>query len=79
MPAPVIGTKLRGDVGLLEGDRNGVKTVGQVYWSGKSQNIVSGVPSEARIAPALWGDLYFTEAERTMIFGPGDADIPLGP
>ena len=52
------------------GDPGGVKTVGRLYWSAKSQTVISDTPSEARIAPALWGDLYFTEPDKAMHFGP---------
>ena len=75
--APKIGTHLRGDVGILQADQNGIQTINRLYWSGKSQRVVSDLPSEARIAPALWGDFFFTEAEKNMKFGPDTKD-PLG-
>lgn len=72
---PKVGTKLRGDIGLLQGDDQGIRTVNRLYWAGKSQTVISDLPSEARIAPALWGDLYFVEPEKEMHFGPEEVDI----
>lgn len=77
--APGIGSKLRGDLGLLQSDQNGVSTISRLYWSGKSQRVVSDLPSEARINPALWGEFYFVEAEKGMKFGPDDKDPLAGP
>ena len=73
--APHIGTHLRGDIGVLQADQNGVQTINRLYWSGKTQRVVSDLPSEARIAPALWGDLYFTEADKSMKFGPETKEL----
>jgi hypothetical protein len=76
VPVPPIGTRLRGDVGVIVGDEGGVKTVARHYWSGKAQTIISDVPSEARLAPALWGDFYVTEPDKDMKFGnAGDIDL----
>lgn len=73
--APTVGTHIRGDIGILQSDQNGVRTVNRLYWSGKSQTIVSDLPSEARLTPALWGDFYCSEPEETQKFGPEDVDI----
>jgi len=51
------GGNLRGDLGILRG--NGFQTLQRVYWSNKATAIVSDVPSEAEITPALWGRLEF--------------------
>lgn len=82
--SPGIGTRLRGDIGILQSDQNGVQTVNRLYWSGKSQRCVTDLPTEARIQPGLWGDFYCSEPPKGMIFGPGDFDPlddfnPLGP
>lgn len=57
---PEGGSVLRGDVGVLVGDPNGVVTSTRWYWSGKTQTVVCDVPSETRLVPALWGELHFT-------------------
>jgi len=50
---------LRGDLGVLQSDPNGVETVSRIYWSGKTQTVVCDVPSETRLIPTLWGDMLF--------------------
>lgn len=55
--APVAGTVWRGDLGVLRG-QDGVTTA-RVYWSNKATAIVSDVPSEALLAPHLWGTIRF--------------------
>ena len=42
-----------GDIGLLRG--NGQETVQRAYWNNQSAQIVSDLPSEARLEPANWG------------------------
>lgn len=74
-PMPAIGTKIRADAGVLESDEHGMRTVARYYWAGKSQTVVCDVPSEVRIAPILWGDLIFMEADKTMKFGPDDGGL----
>ena len=76
---PTIGQRLRGDLGVLESDQNGVLTVNRLYWSGKRQTCVTDIPTEARLMPALWGTFYLTEPDTTMHFGPGDVDPFGGP
>ncbi len=70
--APLVGTHLRGDMGILQADQNGVKTVNRLYWSGKSQTVVADIPSEARIIPAVWGDIFTSEPEAGMKIGPDE-------
>ena len=55
--SPRAGLRLRGDVGILRGD--GAKTIQRVYWSNKATSIVTDVPSEAALAPNLWGWFEF--------------------
>ncbi len=50
---PQDGMKLKGDIGILRGD--GTQTTQRVYWNNKATAIVSDVPSEAMLTPALWG------------------------
>jgi sugar lactone lactonase YvrE len=50
---PVVGLKIKGDIGILKGD--GTRTSSRVYWSNKSTTIISDVPSEARLEPNKWG------------------------
>lgn len=52
------GTTLAGDLGILRG--NGFQTLQRVYWSNKASAIVSDVPSEAQLVPALWGKLVIS-------------------
>lgn len=75
--APRLGMKLRGDVGVLQSDQNGMRTVNRLYWSGKTQTIVSDLAFEARITPSLWGELMVTEPDKQMQWGPDDVDLGL--
>jgi hypothetical protein len=54
---PAEGLQLKGDIGILRGDEE--LTVSRVYWNNKATGIVSDVPSEAELTPALWGTLSF--------------------
>ena len=54
------GRTIRGDVGLLRG--NGFQTLQRVYWSNKETGLVSDIPSEAELLPALWGRWSITPA-----------------
>ncbi|WAC19502.1 hypothetical protein OVA24_19950 [Luteolibacter sp. SL250] len=54
---PSLGAKIRGDIGVLRG--TGGETTARVYWSNKATGIVSDVPDEAMLNPALWGTFEF--------------------
>jgi hypothetical protein len=54
---PVPGQAIRADLGILRG--NGFQTLQRAYWSNKSTGITSDVPSEAMLAPNLWGRWIF--------------------
>jgi hypothetical protein len=56
---PEPGRAIRGDLGVLRG--NGFQTLQRVYWSNKATGITSDVPSEAMLAPGLWGNWFFQE------------------
>ncbi|AWI09331.1 hypothetical protein [Ereboglobus luteus] len=51
------GAKLKGDIGILRGDGN--QTTARLYWHNKATGIVSDVPDEAMLRPALWGAFEF--------------------
>ncbi len=50
---------LRGDVGALVAEPNGTATAVRYYWANRSHVVLSDLPSEARLLPALWGELRF--------------------
>jgi len=55
---------IRGDVGRVLSDQTGTRAAARSYWSNKNTNIVSDVPSEARLQPNLWGELRFEGASK---------------
>jgi|GEM_PF-867646 len=67
--APKPFSILRGDFGILNGDANGMRTIGRQYWSGKTQTVISDIPSESRLNPSLWGEIH------TLV---GDKDTDIG-
>ncbi|MEI6518664.1 MAG: hypothetical protein WCO98_01255 [bacterium] len=73
---PETGTKLRGDIGILESDANGVSTINRLYWSGKSQTVICDIPSEAKLTPSLWGELYFQDPDKSMKFSTDQPEDP---
>ncbi len=46
---------LKGIVGVIYSDPLGVNRVARMYWFDKATDLVSDVPSEARLDPATWG------------------------
>lgn len=54
---PTTGAKIKGDIGVLRG--NGNETTARAYWHNKATGIVSDVPDEAMLNPALWGTFEF--------------------
>jgi hypothetical protein len=56
---PEAGQSIAGDVGVLRGS-NG-QTTQRLYWHNKATSIVSDVPSEAQLAPQLWGTFQFVD------------------
>jgi hypothetical protein len=57
---PATGQTISGDIGILRGD--GAQTTSRTYWSNKASNITADVPSEAQLAPQLWGKWQFVAA-----------------
>jgi hypothetical protein len=72
---PTTDQKLRGDFGVLISDQGGTATVVRKYWANKSQIILGDLPSEARITPALWGELRCIIPGKEMKFGGPDAGM----
>ncbi len=54
--APTSGANYKFDIGILRGD--GQQTLQRVYWHNKASGMVSDIPSEAELIPALWGTLH---------------------
>jgi len=50
------GTDLRGDVGFIASDAQGLIDVARTYWANKVANIVNDMPTEAWLYPATWGE-----------------------
>jgi hypothetical protein len=53
------GLVLRGDVGALVADPGGTATAMRYYWANKAHVVLSDLPSEARVLPAMWGEFRF--------------------
>jgi hypothetical protein len=53
-----------GDIGLLRG--NGQECVQRAYWNNKHAQIVSDLPSEARLEPANWGLWRFDDPPKML-------------
>jgi len=56
---PQAGMRIKGDIGILRGD--GKQTTQRIYWANKATAMVSDVPSEAELTPALWGTWEFDQ------------------
>jgi hypothetical protein len=53
--APKPGAEGRIDFGVLFSDPEGAATALRAYWQNRDTNIVSDIPTEARLQPANWG------------------------
>jgi hypothetical protein len=51
------GLTLRGDLGLISSDVQGMTNVARTYWVNKATNLVNDLPSEAWLYPETWGEL----------------------
>lgn len=55
------GKTLRGDFGVVFGDREGTVNLSRVYWSNKSTGLVNDVPGEIILPVKHWGPIKFGE------------------
>ena len=56
---PVAGTSWRGDLGILFASQGGGGVAERLYWSNRDTGLISDVPGEIRLRPALWGEIRF--------------------
>jgi hypothetical protein len=56
---PTPGMKLRGDVGFISSDAQGMSNTARTYWANPNTNLVNDEPSEAWLYPDTWGELSF--------------------
>jgi hypothetical protein len=56
---PEKGREYAFDIGVLRGD--GSQTLQRAYWHNKASGLVSDIPSEAELLPALWGKVIFAK------------------
>ena len=56
---PGAGTAATGDVGIIFSDAAGRKSVRRTYYYDHETSIINDIPSEARLAPARWGNIVF--------------------
>lgn len=66
--APEESVTLLGDIGVLDSDPDGIRTVGRVYWSNRSHVVMGDLPAEASINPSLWGQLNFKILDIGKVF-----------
>ena len=57
----VAGRTLRGDFGVIYGDRLGTVDLSRVYWANHATGLVNDVPGETMLAPDQWGDITWGE------------------
>ena len=57
--APKPGLTIRGDVGIVTSDANGLSNAARVYWANKNTNLVNDLPLEAWLFPGSWGAITF--------------------
>lgn len=58
-PPPEGRRRLRGDIGVLFSDPEGMATVARHYWANRANVVLGDLPAEARVQPALWGEWVF--------------------
>lgn len=59
--SPQPGTRLRGDFGVVWSDPTGRLNAARCYWANEAAGIVSDLPSETRLNPAMWGEIEIAE------------------
>lgn len=74
--APAGKSTLRGDVGVLISDPNGLSTLIRYYWANRSNVVMSDLPSESRILPGLWGTFRFEEFDVSKSIEESLGDTP---
>ena len=57
--SPKPGMKIRGDVGFISSDANGLINTARTYWSNRHTNLVSDEPQESWLYPETWGEFSF--------------------
>ncbi|HZK80127.1 MAG TPA: hypothetical protein VFC46_03650, partial [Humisphaera sp.] len=73
---PAENLRLKLDWGLLVTDADGNAVTKRMYWANQATGIVADVPSEARLAPDMWGYVLFHERGRRGIASlPGELKL----
>ena len=57
--SPRPGMKIRGDVGFISSDANGLINTARTYWANKQTNLVNDEPLESWLYPDRWGEITF--------------------
>ncbi|MEI7733154.1 MAG: hypothetical protein WCO56_26515 [Verrucomicrobiota bacterium] len=57
--SPQPGMTIRGDVGFISSDAQGMLNVARTYWANPNTNLVNDEPLEAWIYPDTWGEFTF--------------------
>jgi hypothetical protein len=57
--SPRPGMTIRGDVGFISSDAQGMVNVARTYWANPNTNLVNDEPLEAWLYPDTWGELNF--------------------
>jgi len=64
------GFVIRGDLGFLAADPQGISTISRHYWANKSNVMLSDLPSEARVHVPQWGELRFQKPSLESLLQP---------
>jgi sugar lactone lactonase YvrE len=56
---PQSGLTLRGDVGFISSDAQGLSNTARTYWANPNTNLVNDEPMEAWLTPDAWGEFQF--------------------
>jgi hypothetical protein len=59
--APQPGMGIRGDVGFISSDGQGMINTARTYWANPHTNLVNDEPMESWLYPNTWGSLVFGE------------------
>jgi hypothetical protein len=58
---PKPGMRLPADFGILLGDEKGQETRERLYWANPATALITDIPSEIELRPAMWGTVEFGE------------------